>query len=61
VRWPPKDGQPTPTLEPERFPMSDHRAPLASGRAAHADDGVWAELSMNSIALMNESSARLCT
>ena len=40
VRWPPKDGQPTPTLERERFPMCADRAPLANGRAAHADDGM---------------------
>jgi hypothetical protein len=39
-RWPPKDGQPTPTLGRERLSMSKDRAPLASGRAAHADEGV---------------------
>ena len=61
VRWPPKDGQPTPTLEPERFPMSADRAPLASGRAAHADDGVLAKLAMNGCAFMKRISARLCT
>jgi len=32
--------------------MSDNRAPLASGRAAHADDGVLRKLSLNGCALM---------
>jgi hypothetical protein len=39
-RWPPKDGQPTPTLERERLAVSSNRVPLASGRAAHTDCGV---------------------
>ena len=54
VRWPPKDGQPKPTLEQPRLPMSEDRTPLASGRAAHADDGVRGKLSMNSFDLMDE-------
>ena len=60
VRWPPKDGQPTPTLKLPRLPMDADRAPLASGRAAHADDGVRDKLSMNSGALMEGLSAAVC-
>jgi len=41
--------------------MSDNRAPLASGRAAHADDGVRGKLSSNGCALMEEEGFfRLC-
>ena len=61
VRWPPKDGQPTPALEPEPFPMRHNGAPLANGRAAHADDGVSVKLAMNGCAFMKRISARLCT
>jgi len=46
-RWPPKDGQPAPTLERARLAMSADRAPLASGRVAHADDGAAPVLTMN--------------
>jgi hypothetical protein len=54
VRWPPKDGQPTPTLETERLAMSDNRAPLASGRAAHTDGGEDGKLTMNGDVSMKE-------
>jgi hypothetical protein len=60
-RWPPKDGQPTPRHRTERFSMSFDRAPLASGRAAHADDGVWGKLTMTSDRLMKAQTARLST
>src|SRR5690349_21527682 len=43
-RWPPKDGQPTPRQQTERLSMSFDRAPLASGRAAHANDGMRGNL-----------------
>ena len=39
-------------LEPA---MSKDRTPLASGRAAHADDGVWGRLSMGGSAFIGGS------
>jgi hypothetical protein len=47
-----------PSQRVERLTMSDNRAPLASGRAAHADDGGEAH-SMGRRALMTDGISAL--
>jgi hypothetical protein len=42
-------------MKQQRLSMTENGAPLAGGRAAHADEGMQCELSMNSCAFMNDA------